>query len=63
METETYERRHDKDLQNLYEKPNILSYCRTKRIEWAGHVRRAEGKRPIGRPRTRCRGKRYKSDS
>jgi len=28
----------------------ILSYCRIKRIEWVGHV---EGKRPVGRPRTR----------
>lgn len=66
METETYEKRHNKDLQNPYGRPNILSYCRRKRIEWAGHVWRAEGKiikrvtdgnvvgkRPIGRPRTR----------
>jgi len=62
----TYERRHNKDLQNLYGRQNILSYCIRKRIEWAGHIWRAEGKiikrvtdgnvagkRPIGRPRTR----------
>lgn len=66
IETRTYERRHNNDLQNLYGRPNILSYSRSKRIEWAGHVWRAEGKtikrvtegrivgkRPVGRPRTR----------
>ncbi|KAL4142514.1 hypothetical protein QTP88_004958 [Uroleucon formosanum] len=66
IETRTYERRHNNDLQNLYERPNILSYSRSKRIEWAGHVWRAEGKtikrvtegrivgkRPVGRPRTK----------
>jgi len=66
METRTYERRHNNDLQNLYGRPNILSYNRGRRMEWAGHVWRAVGKtikrvtegkivrkRPLGRPRTR----------
>jgi len=50
----------------LYERPNILSFSRSKWIEWAGHVWRAEGKIikqvtegrivkkiPVGRPQTR----------
>jgi len=66
IETRTYERRHNNDLQSLYGRPNILSCGRSKKIEWAGHVWRAEGKiikqvtegrivkkRPVGRPRTR----------
>jgi len=28
----------------MYEKTNILSYSRSKRMEWAGHVWRADGK-------------------
>jgi hypothetical protein len=61
-ETKTCERRHNNDLKSLYGKPNILSFSRSKRIEWAGHVWRAEGKiikqvtegrivkkRPVGR--------------
>lgn len=44
METETYERTHNKDLQNLYLRPNILSYCKRKIIDKAGHVWRAKGK-------------------
>jgi len=51
--------RYNEDVQNMYGRPNILSYCRNKMIEWAEHVRRAEGKtlkrvrnvdkRPVGR--------------
>ncbi|KAL4103343.1 hypothetical protein QTP88_018720 [Uroleucon formosanum] len=61
-----YEKRHNEELYNLYEKPNILTYIRCKRLEWLGHVWRADGdllknvlirkinkKRPLGRPRTR----------
>jgi len=36
--------RYNEDVQNMYGKPNILSYCRNKMIEWAERVRRAEGK-------------------
>lgn len=65
METRTYEIRHNNDLQNMYRRSNILSYSRSKRIEWTGHFCRADGKtikwvtkgrivrkRPLGRPRT-----------
>jgi len=62
----TFERRKNDDLYELYGKPNIVSYLRTKRVEWFGHVWKAESdilknvltetihkKRPLGRPRTR----------
>ncbi|KAL0271345.1 UNVERIFIED_CONTAM: hypothetical protein PYX00_008462 [Menopon gallinae] len=61
-----FERRRREELESLYAEPNILSYVRSRRIEWIGHVRRAtdsimyratfqqrEGRRPRGRPRTR----------
>jgi len=63
-----FERRKYNDLYRLYGKPNILSYIKIKRMEWFGHVWRADNdiirkvltetihnKRPIGRPRTRWR--------
>jgi hypothetical protein len=50
----------------LYGKPTILTFIRTRRMEWFGHIWRAEDdilkkvitttiqkKRPLGRPRTR----------
>jgi hypothetical protein len=59
-------KRHNEELYNLYGKPNILTYIRCKRLEWLGHVWRADGdllknvlirkinkKSPLGRPRTR----------
>lgn len=65
-ETEQFERRHNNDLRELYGRSNILLYTRSKRLEWLGHVWRADGriikqalmakmagKRPLGRPRTR----------
>lgn len=33
-----YEKRHNEELYNLYEKPNILTYVRCKRLEWLGRV-------------------------
>jgi len=33
-----YEKRHNEELYDLYEKPNILTYIRCKRLEWLGHV-------------------------
>lgn len=55
-------------LQELYGRPNILSYMRSKRLEWLGHVRETDdqiikqalvvemrGKRLLGKPRTRWR--------
>ncbi|KAE9523560.1 hypothetical protein AGLY_016112, partial [Aphis glycines] len=65
-ESQTYERRNNQELQELYNRPNIIAYIRSKRLEWFGHVWRAGGqvikevlintinkKRPLGRPRTR----------
>ncbi|XP_029342105.1 uncharacterized protein LOC115033526 [Acyrthosiphon pisum] len=65
-ESQTYERRNNQELQELYNRPNIIAYIRSKRLEWFGHVWRADGqvikevlintinkKRPLGRPRTR----------
>lgn len=38
-----YEKRHNKELYDLYEKPNILTFIRCKRLDWLGHVWRADG--------------------
>ena len=38
-----FERRKNEDLQKLYNKPNICKFLSSKRLEWAGHVWRAEG--------------------
>lgn len=61
-----YERRKNTFLESLYNKPSIKCFRNSKRLEWAGHVWRAEesiirevlinkpaGKRPRGRPRQR----------
>jgi hypothetical protein len=60
-----YEKRHNEEMYDLYEKLNVLTYIRCKCLEWLGHVCRADGdvlknvlirkidkKRPLGRPRT-----------
>ena len=65
-ELERFERRKNENLQQLYNKPSIRHFLIRKRLEWAGHVWRAEdtlikkvteskitGKRPRGRPRQR----------
>jgi len=64
--TGDYERRKNTNLEFLYNKSNIKCFLKAKRLEWAGHVWRAErsiirkvlinkptGKRPRGRPRQR----------
>jgi hypothetical protein len=52
----------------LYRSPNIVRVIQSRRLSWAGHVARMEkgrsafkiltgkstGKRPLGRPRSRC---------
>jgi hypothetical protein len=58
--------RKNDEIQRLFSNPSICQFIRSKRIEWAGHVWRAErclirkvmlgnttGKRPLGRPRQR----------
>jgi hypothetical protein len=58
---------HNDELHNLYSSPNIVRVIKSKRMRWAGHVARmregrgvyrvlvgrAEGKRPLGRPKRR----------
>ncbi|XP_050443868.1 uncharacterized protein LOC126847604 [Adelges cooleyi] len=64
--TGVYERRKNADLNILFNTANLNDFLRSKRLEWAGHVWRAEGglirqvlinkpnkKRPVGRPRQR----------
>jgi hypothetical protein len=56
---------HNEELHNLYSSPSIIRIIKSRRMRWAGHVARmgtkrniyrilvgkAEGKRPLGRPR------------
>jgi hypothetical protein len=58
---------HNEELHNLYSSPSIIRIMKPRRMRWAGHVARmgekrnvyrllvgkAEGKRPLGRPRRR----------
>jgi hypothetical protein len=57
----------NEELHNLYSSPSIIRMIKSRRMRWAGHVARmgkkrnvnrllvgkAEGKRPLGRPRRR----------
>jgi hypothetical protein len=59
---------HNRELHNLYSSPDIIRQIKSRRMRWAGHVARmgegrnvyrvlvgkAEGKRPLERPRRRC---------
>jgi len=58
---------HKEELRDLYSLPNIVRVVESRRMRWAGHMARmgegrgvhmvlvgkAEGKRPLGRPRRR----------
>jgi hypothetical protein len=57
---------HNDELHSLYSSPNIVRVIKSRRMRWAGHVARMEGrgvcrvlvgrpeeKRPLGRPRRR----------
>jgi hypothetical protein len=58
---------HNDELHSLYSSPNIVRVIKSRRMGWVGHVarmgegrgvyrvlvERAEGKRPLGRPRRR----------
>jgi hypothetical protein len=60
---------HNEELHNLYSYPDIIRQGKSRRMRWAGHVARMEeerkvykvlvgkpeGKRPLGRPRRRCK--------
>ena len=65
--TGEWRRLHNEELNDLYSSPNIVWVIKSRRMRWAGHVVRmgeergayrvlvgkAEGKRPLGRPRRR----------
>jgi len=65
--TGEWRRMHKEELNDLYSSPNIVRVTKLRRMRWAGHVARmgeergvyrvlvgkAEGKRPLGRPRRR----------
>jgi hypothetical protein len=56
---------HNEELHNLYSSPNLIRIIKSRRMRWAGHVRRMgetrnayrilvgkpDGKRPLGRPK------------
>jgi hypothetical protein len=58
---------HNDELHSLYSSPNIVRVIKSRRLRWAGNVARigegrgvyrvlvgsTEGKRPLGRPRSR----------
>jgi len=58
---------HNEELNDLYCSPNIVRVIKSRRMRWVGHVarmgerrdvyrvlvRKAEGKRPLGRPKPR----------
>jgi hypothetical protein len=59
---------HNEELHNLCSSPSIIRIIKSRRMRWAGHValmgekrnvyrllvEKPEGKRPLGRPRSRC---------
>jgi hypothetical protein len=65
--TEDWRKLPNEELHNLYSSPNIISMMKLRRMRWAGHVARMweprnayrilvgkpEGKRPLGRTRSR----------
>lgn len=71
-EDQTYEIRSNRELQELFGKPDIIAEIRHKRLSWLGHVLRAksiandvlswipQGRRPIGRPKQRWMDKNKK---
>jgi hypothetical protein len=64
---EEWRKLHNEELNDLYSLPNIVRVVKSKRMGWAGQVARMgeersvhrvlmgkpEGKRPLGRPRSR----------
>jgi hypothetical protein len=58
---------HNEELRDLYSSPSVMRIIKSRRVRWARHVARmgekrnahrllvekAEGKRPLGRPRRR----------
>jgi hypothetical protein len=66
-EDRSWRKLHNDELHSLYSSPNIVRVIKSRRMRWAGYVAcmgegrgvyrvlvgRAEGKRPLGRPRRR----------
>jgi hypothetical protein len=44
---------HNEELRDLYSSPIIIRIIKSRRMRWAGHVGKPEGKRLLGRPRCR----------
>jgi hypothetical protein len=51
-ESQTYERRKNQELQELYNRPNIILYIKSKLLEWFGHVWRAN--RQVIKKKKKC---------
>jgi hypothetical protein len=65
--TREWRKLHNEELHDLYSSPRIIRIIKSRRMRWAGHVKRMEekrnayrllvgkpeGKRPLGRPRRR----------
>jgi hypothetical protein len=68
--TEEWRKLHNEELHDLYSLPNIVRVVKSRRMRWAGHVarmgegrgvyrvsvRKTEGRRSLGRPRSRWEG-------
>jgi hypothetical protein len=64
----SWRKMHNDELHSLYSSPNIVRVIKSRRMRWTGHVARMgegrgvyrvlvggpEGKRPLGRPTSRC---------
>jgi hypothetical protein len=69
-ETGEWRRLHNEELNDLYSSPNIIPVMKLRRMRWTGHIAsmgekrgayrilvgRAEGRRPLERPRHRWEG-------
>jgi hypothetical protein len=67
--TRGWRKLHNEELHGLYSSPSIVTVIKARRMRWAGHVARMgelrgayiligrpEGRRPLGRPRSRWEG-------
>jgi hypothetical protein len=67
--TEEWRKLHNEELNDLYYSPNIVRVIKSRSVRWTGYVahmrdrrglykvlvEKPEGKRPLGRPRRRCK--------
>ena len=65
-EDNVWRKRHNYEIRELYKGPDIIAELKSRRLRWVGHILRKqddsianlwnstiEGKRPVGRPRSR----------